>query len=122
MPSNVISLEYWKRKKQNEDRLKEIDELFHSPYLNRHLYTIKNNIVIWYNEKEELENYFKQKLFACHRLDRETSGLIIYAKQAWVQSAITQEFRRGEIKKGYIALVRGKLKKKERSFRRVCFR
>lgn len=49
-------MEYWKRKKENEKRLNEIDAMFHSPHLNRHLYTIKNNIVIWYNEKEELEN------------------------------------------------------------------
>lgn len=54
--SNVISIEYWKRKKQNEQRLQDIDDMFNSPHLNRHLYTIKNTIVIWYNEKEELEN------------------------------------------------------------------
>lgn len=59
-----------------------------------------------------LADRLKEKMFPCHRLDRETTGLIIYAKDAAVQQRIMDEFRRGEIKKKYIAFVKGKLNKK----------
>jgi RluA family pseudouridine synthase len=54
-----------------------------------------------------------QKVFPCHRLDRETTGLIIYAKSPKIQEEITQQFRKGEVQKKYIAFVRGRLKKKQ---------
>jgi 23S rRNA pseudouridine1911/1915/1917 synthase len=43
----------------------------------------------------------------CHRLDRETSGLIIYAKGKSVQKKMMDEFRQRRIKKTYIAFVQG---------------
>ena len=50
--------------------------------------------------------------YPCHRLDRETTGLIIYAKSKNVQRQIMNQFKRREVKKGYIALVKGKIKNK----------
>lgn len=47
----------------------------------------------------------------CHRLDRETSGLIIYAKGKKMQAAMMEEFRQKRIKKVYIAFVHGNVKK-----------
>lgn len=46
-------------------------------------------------------------LHPCHRLDRETSGLIIYAKSKSMQQKVMGEFRQKNIKKTYIAFVRG---------------
>jgi len=43
----------------------------------------------------------------CHRLDRETSGLIIYAKGKRVQQAMMGAFRAREVKKRYVAFVQG---------------
>lgn len=51
------------------------------------------------------------RLHPCHRLDRETSGLIIYAKGKSVQKMMMQLFKRKEVKKTYIAFVRGELSK-----------
>jgi 23S rRNA pseudouridine1911/1915/1917 synthase len=45
----------------------------------------------------------------CHRLDRETSGLIIYAKGKSVQKKMMEEFRHRKVKKTYIAFVQGSL-------------
>ena len=46
-------------------------------------------------------------LYPCHRLDRETSGLIIYAKTKSVQQKMMEEFKQRLVKKTYIAFVRG---------------
>lgn len=42
-----------------------------------------------------------------HRLDRDTSGCILFAKHAKASSLITQLFKNREIDKRYIALVFG---------------
>ena len=47
--------------------------------------------------------------YPCHRLDRETSGLIIYSKGPAVQKLMMEQFRRREVKKSYIAIVQGKV-------------
>lgn len=46
--------------------------------------------------------------YPCHRLDRETSGLVIYAKGKKNQGIMMEEFRKKSIKKVYIAFVHGK--------------
>lgn len=61
---------------------------------------------------KELKNK-KEKAYPCHRLDRETTGLIIYAKDKRAQRIIMDEFKEKKIKKKYIAFVRGRLKKKK---------
>lgn len=48
----------------------------------------------------------------CHRLDRETSGLIIYAKGSSVQKKMMQEFKDRKVKKTYIAFLQGKFLQK----------
>lgn len=48
----------------------------------------------------------------CHRIDRETSGLIIYAKGKKAQQAMMEEFRQRRVRKSYIAFVHGRLGRK----------
>ncbi|MDD4183755.1 MAG: RluA family pseudouridine synthase [Candidatus Omnitrophica bacterium] len=55
----------------------------------------------------------KIPVYPCHRLDRETSGLIIYGKSRLTQEKIMNQFRAGTIKKNYLAFVRGRLKQKK---------
>lgn len=43
----------------------------------------------------------------CHRLDRETSGLILYAKGKKVQQAMMDEFKNRRVKKKYVAFIQG---------------
>lgn len=47
------------------------------------------------------------RLHPCHRLDRETSGLIIYAKSKSIQQKMMEEFREKKVRKAYIAFVQG---------------
>ncbi|MFH1621997.1 MAG: RluA family pseudouridine synthase [Candidatus Omnitrophota bacterium] len=72
------------------------------------------------NEKYTLTNCLnnilkKRKLDAkalpCHRLDRDVSGLIIYAKSKDIQDKIMDQFRNRQVKKKYIAFVQGVVKK-----------
>ncbi len=51
------------------------------------------------------------RLHPCHRLDRETSGLIIYAKGKSMQKKVMKLFKQKEIKKSYIAFVQNNLPK-----------
>lgn len=53
----------------------------------------------------------KAKARPCHRLDRTTSGLIIYAKGKKIQQLIMEQFKKGGVEKTYIAFVNGTLKK-----------
>lgn len=57
------------------------------------------------------------RFYPCHRLDRETSGLIIYAKNKKTQQLMMSMFFRREVKKEYIAFVSGQLGKKHGQIR-----
>ena len=46
-------------------------------------------------------------LYPCHRLDRNTSGLIIYAKNKNLQQKMAEEFKKRKVKKVYVAFVNG---------------
>lgn len=50
--------------------------------------------------------------YPAHRLDRETSGLIIFAKNSQIQQVLMRAFKEKKVKKRYIALVQGALKRK----------
>ena len=50
------------------------------------------------------------QLHPCHRLDRETSGVIIFAKGKKNQQAMMQLFHKHHVRKKYIAFIQGKLK------------
>ncbi len=47
------------------------------------------------------------RAFPVHRLDRGTSGLVLFARDSDVARALSAQFERGEVRKGYLALVRG---------------
>lgn len=49
--------------------------------------------------------------YPCHRLDRETSGLIVYAKGKRNQQLMMKEFAEKKVKKTYTAFVHGRVTK-----------
>ncbi len=49
--------------------------------------------------------------YPCHRIDRETSGLIIYAKGKSIQQIMMSQFKGHLVKKTYIAFVHGIVRK-----------
>ena len=66
------------------------------------------------------ESYSKDeswRLHPCHRLDRETSGVIIFAKGKGNQQRLMQAFKERLIKKRYIAFVHGKFAKNKGEMR-----
>lgn len=58
---------------------------------------------------ETLIQALKQKLFLVHRLDKQTSGLLILAKTAQAKAHLEDQFRKKTIEKTYLALAEGSL-------------
>lgn len=58
------------------------------------------------------ERHVEANAHPCHRIDRETSGLIIYAKGKKAQQLMMEEFRKKTVKKTYVAFVHGDVRKK----------
>lgn len=61
--------------------------------------------------------YFKQiglnkKIRPVNRLDKDTSGIVIFAKNEYVQECLVRQMKSGKFKKEYIAIVNGILKEK----------
>lgn len=56
---------------------------------------------------EEINKGVSYRLHPCHRLDRETSGLVIYAKGKSVQGKMMEFFKQRKIKKTYMAFAHG---------------
>ena len=55
----------------------------------------------------------RPELFVVHRLDKDTSGIILFAKNDKAQEYLRELFKNREIKKTYLALVVGEIKNKE---------
>ncbi len=60
-----------------------------------------------------LSNQLGENLFAVHRLDRNTSGLIIFAKTQAALAELIRAIKSGKIKKIYYAVVVGKPRQNE---------
>lgn len=57
-----------------------------------------------------LENKISQRLFIVHRLDKEVSGVILFAKNAKTHKHLNQQFSSRSVHKFYTALVFGNMK------------
>ena len=65
-----------------------------------------------------LKNYVKKaspqnRIYVVHRLDRETSGVIMFAKTREIQLALQENWHRVITRRVYVALVEGKVEKPE---------
>jgi len=67
---------------------------------------IKNTFIHILTERFK-NNGFVGKLNLVHRLDRETSGLMIVSKSRAAHQKLTQQFENGTIAKEYLAIARG---------------
>jgi 23S rRNA pseudouridine955/2504/2580 synthase/23S rRNA pseudouridine1911/1915/1917 synthase len=69
--------------------------------------------------KPELPNLYNLlgskygKIFIVHRLDKETSGIVIFAKNAEVHRDLSIRFENGEVNKTYFAITYGIFREKE---------
>ena len=84
------------------------------------------------SEKEEnmislLNKYFEQAGKTCvaypvHRLDRETSGLIVYAKNSRAAAKLSEQITRNGMKKHYFAVIKGTPEEKSGVLKDLLFR
>ena len=63
---------------------------------------------------------FKPQL--CHRIDRNTTGLVVFAKNEKALEILLEKFKQHEIEKHYLALVYGIPKKKEKRLEAYLFK
>jgi tRNA pseudouridine65 synthase len=54
-----------------------------------------------------LRNQIGNHVFPCHRLDRKTSGVLLFAKDAESNKMMQKLFYDGQVQKTYLAIVRG---------------
>lgn len=82
-----------------EDRSKDIDLLT----------TLKNDLKVRHHKPGNVY------LALVHRLDRPVGGAIVFAKTSKAASRLANELRKQQIKREYLAVVRGHLNKEERT-------
>ena len=59
--------------------------------------------------KKEIEAYLGAKVFTVHRIDKDTSGVICFAKDETTHKYLSKLFEEHNIGKWYLGLVHGKL-------------
>ena len=70
----------------------------------------------------ECENYIQGFVKPCHRLDRNTSGLVLFAKNEQALEILLEKFKNREIDKYYTATVYGILSKKQDKLEAYLFK
>jgi 23S rRNA pseudouridine1911/1915/1917 synthase len=66
----------------------------------------------WIHNSVHLQSILRKKygeIYTIHRLDKETSGVICFAKNADVHKILSEQFETREVEKYYLALVSGEL-------------
>lgn len=117
-PGMIIRISRHKRNTELKNKYVKI------VYEDKHLIIIEKNIGILsmpatakqFSVKTILDEYFARRHFKCtahvvHRLDRETSGLMIYAKSIEVQKILEEHWQEIVFDRRYIAVVDGVVEK-----------
>ena len=71
-------------------------------------YTLYHFVMNYVKEKDK-----HNKIFIIHRLDKETSGIVIFAKNQKTKNLFQKDWEKNVITRGYYAVVEGSLKEKE---------
>jgi len=71
---------------------------------------------------QALEKFLNQKVFPCHRLDFNTGGLVIFAKNEAAYNEILRGFKKKQIEKFYYCLAYGVLIKEEDTLNAYLFK
>jgi 23S rRNA pseudouridine1911/1915/1917 synthase len=110
-----------------QTRLRGIRILFEDPYLvviekeagMLSIATAKEKLLTTYSilsahvKKEDPTN----RIFVLHRLDRDTSGVMMFAKSEKVQEAMQKDWQESVVRRTYIAVVEGVVEKEEGTIR-----
>lgn len=54
-----------------------------------------------------LRDQLNQHVYPCHRIDRKTSGLLVFALDKETEVAFQKLFQEGQVEKNYLAILRG---------------
>jgi len=73
--------------------------------------TLANAVAYHFYEKSDFETLKDKRIGIVHRLDKDTSGLIVVAKNQVTLDRIAEQFRSRTIYKSYVALVHGFVRK-----------
>ena len=79
------------------------------------LLTVANEQVLYETAEAFLNAY--RPVQVVHRLDRDTSGVLVFAKNAYVRERLQELFAVHDIERIYVAIVHGKLKPPAGTFR-----
>lgn len=74
----------------------------------------------WDESKERLDRFVERdlgvsRIYTVHRIDRETSGIVVFAKDSETHRELSQFFEQRKVNKKYIAVVHGRPTWKETS-------
>ena len=74
-------------------------------------YSVQRGSKVFISLKDIYENVIKHKLYIVHRLDKDTSGVMLFAKNRITASKISSLFLNNQIKKYYISVTNTKFNK-----------
>lgn len=70
--------------------------------------TLVNRIAYYYKKKN-----INRKIRYLHRIDKDTSGLVMFAKDYYTEGIMIKKIQDGEVDRFYLGIVNGKLEKKK---------
>lgn len=76
------------------------------PSQNYYTNSLSNGVKYYFNE-----NNLNKKIRPVNRLDKDTSGIVIFAKNEYIQEALVSQMKNNFFKKEYIAILEGNLTK-----------
>ena len=77
------------------------------PSQNHYSNSLSNGVKYYFNQ-----NYINKKIRPVNRLDKDTSGIVIFAKNEYIQETLVRQMKNNIFKKEYIAVLEGNLKEK----------
>lgn len=111
----IIKLHSIETKNKNIDIIYEDKELVvvNKPYGLLSVSTLKEKEKTMYHLVSEYvkKNNPKNKIYVVHRLDKDTSGILIFSKSEKLRDAMQEKWNDIVITRGYIAIVEGNVKK-----------
>lgn len=64
-----------------------------------------------YHQAMEYLHQKKEKIFVVHRLDKDTSGIVLFAKKEAIQKSLQENWNQIVLSRKYVAIVHGKVSK-----------
>src|SRR5579864_4209578 len=79
--------------------------------------TLDARVRAWLERSGKARRAGRPSLGVVHRLDKETSGLVVFARTWLAKEALAGQFRRHTVHRRYLAIVHGELREPSRTFR-----